>query len=86
MRSREHQACARVIYRATVSGGMEASIEASMPLEAATLADAWGRFTSLYREVDPYSLEIEIREEPDQRQVRLHCVKPPAPAEQLHGR
>jgi hypothetical protein len=81
MRSREHQACARVIYRATVSGGMEASIEASMIPEAATLADAWARLTSLYGEVNPYSLEIEIREEPPQRRVRLHSAKSPAPAE-----
>jgi hypothetical protein len=60
---------------------MEASIEASMTPEAATLADAWARFTSLYGEVDPYSLEIEIREEPPQRRLRLHSVESPAPAE-----
>jgi hypothetical protein len=57
-----------------------------MTPEAATLADAWAKFTALYEEVDPYSIEIEIREKPAHRRVRLQWLKPPAPAEQLYGR
>jgi hypothetical protein len=58
-----------------------------MTPEAATLADAWAKFTSLYGEVDPYSIEIEIREKPVRRRVRLQCVKPPAPVpSSFHGR
>jgi hypothetical protein len=57
-----------------------------MTPEAATLADAWAKFTALYEEVDPYSIEIEIREKPVRRRIRLQSLKPSARAEQLHGR
>ena len=53
---------AQVTYRATVGGGREAEIRFEADPAAASLADAWARFTARYAEVDPRSLEIEIRE------------------------
>jgi hypothetical protein len=51
-----------VTYRATVAGGAQAEIRLRTTFARATLADAWGRLTALYRDVDPRSIEIELRE------------------------
>lgn len=54
--------CAHVIYRASVAGGREeAQIQLAIDPTAATAADAWARFTSVYHDVDLLSLEIEVR-------------------------
>jgi hypothetical protein len=54
-------ALARVTYRATVGGGREAAIHIVVPPDAATVADAWRRFSAMFAEVDPMSLEVEVR-------------------------
>jgi hypothetical protein len=58
------RALARVTYRATVGNGRPASIELRLPPEAATVADAWARFSAIFEDVDPRSLEVEIRLRP----------------------
>jgi hypothetical protein len=61
MTSTDSATLARVTYRATVGGGREAAIHIVIVAEAATVADAWRRFTGIFEEVDPLSLEVEIR-------------------------
>ncbi|MBA3324118.1 MAG: hypothetical protein H0T41_02165 [Rhodobacteraceae bacterium] len=51
-----------MIYRASIAGGGEAEIRLSIAPEAATVADAWARLTAAYDDLDPTSLEIEIRQ------------------------
>lgn len=53
---------ADVTYRANRSGGGEAELRLALAPEAATVADAWARLSAAYGDVDPTSLEIEIRE------------------------
>ncbi len=52
-----------VIYRASVPGQSRA-IEVRLHIDAAaaSVADAWAHLTAVHPGVDPYSLEIEIRE------------------------
>lgn len=52
---------ARVVYRASVAGGREAAIHLVVPVEAATVADAWARFSAIFPDADPFSLEVEVR-------------------------
>lgn len=51
---------ADVVYRATAGARL---VELRLALEpaAATVADAWARLSAMDAEVDPWTLEIEIR-------------------------
>jgi hypothetical protein len=51
-----------VTYRGTSIGGKQAEVRLKSTYAAATLADAWGRLSELFEDVDPRSIEIEIRE------------------------
>ena len=53
---------AAVTYRCTLAPGREASIALRLRPEAATLSDAWLRLTARFGDVDPTTIEIEIRE------------------------
>lgn len=53
---------ADVTYRATAAGRKEVAIHLHLTPEAATVADAWARLTAVQQDIDPLSLEIEIRE------------------------
>jgi hypothetical protein len=59
---RSTEAFADITYRANRNDGREVVIRLRRAPEAATLADAWARFAALDPEVDPMSIEIEIRE------------------------
>ena len=50
-----------VTYRGTGAGGRQAEIRLRTSFAAATLADAWTRFIELEVEVDPRTIEIELR-------------------------
>ena len=50
-----------VTYRGTGAGGRQAEIRLRTSYDAATLADAWTRFIALDVEVDPRTIEIELR-------------------------
>jgi hypothetical protein len=54
---------AYVIYRATSSRGRELEVHLAIAAEAATVQDAWSRLTRICPDVDPTSLEIEVRHE-----------------------
>lgn len=56
------QPLADVTYRATVAGNREAELRLRMPLAAASAADGWARLSAVFAEVDPMTMEIEIRE------------------------
>jgi hypothetical protein len=53
---------AAVTYRCTLPSGREGVISLRLRPEAATLADAWLRLTTRFGDVDPRTIEIEIRE------------------------
>lgn len=53
---------AAVTYRCTLAGGREGAISLRLRPEAATLSDAWLRLTARFGDVDPTTIEIEIRE------------------------
>ena len=53
-----------VTYRATSQAGEEAEIQLYLDADAATLADAWSRLTARYGQVDPETIEIQLRELP----------------------
>ena len=53
---------AAVTYRCTLPTGRDAALELRLRPEAATLSDAWLRLTATFGEVDPRTIEIEIRE------------------------
>ena len=50
-----------VTYRGTAKGGRQAVFQLRTTYAAATLADAWTCLTALHGEVDPRSIEIELR-------------------------
>jgi hypothetical protein len=52
---------AHVVYRASRSSGRMVEIHLAIAPAAATVADAWSRLTAVHPDVDPTSLEIEIR-------------------------
>lgn len=62
MNNAEVVTCCDVTYRASTAGGGEAELRLAIAPEAATVADAWARLTAAFGNVDPTSLEIEIRE------------------------
>jgi hypothetical protein len=61
-----------VVYRATVADGREAELRLRTDPESATLADAWARLSACYGQVDPRSIEIELRELPA-REAKRRC-------------
>ena len=56
--------CAAITYRATLAKGRDVELHLVMPPQLATLADAFARLNVCYRNVDPRSIEIEIRSRP----------------------
>ncbi len=61
MQIRSDEALARVTYRANRPDGREADLTLTMESERATVADAWRRLTEAFGQLDPMSLEIEVR-------------------------
>ena len=57
----DHKGCAAVTYRATSADGAELEMRLVLPPARASLFDAWTRFTALHGEIDPTSLEVEVR-------------------------
>ena len=55
-----HTPCAAVTYRAS-DGDRDLAMLLAIDPERATLADAWERLTAAFGEIDPESIEIEIR-------------------------
>ena len=55
-----HTPCAAVTYRAS-DGDRDLAMLLAIDPERATLADAWERLTAAFGEIDPASIEIEIR-------------------------
>ncbi len=53
--------CAAVTYRANLASGQGVEMSLVLPPARATLLDAWSRLNAAYDEVDPTSLEVEIR-------------------------
>ena len=66
---------AAVTYRCTLPSGRDRAISLRLRPEAATIADAWLRLTTRFGEVDPRTIEIEIRE-------GVPPVRPGAPGDQ----
>jgi hypothetical protein len=60
MRSKE-TGRVHVTYRANLKGGREVELRLSLDPRAATIGDAWRRLSAAYAEVEPTSLEIEMR-------------------------
>jgi len=52
---------AAVTYRANTATGREVEIQLAISPASATPADAWARLTAVHADLDPKSLEIEIR-------------------------
>lgn len=57
--SEDHRA--EVTYRANRQGGAEVELKLWTIPAAATIADAWARLSTAYPDIDPTSLEVEIR-------------------------
>ena len=55
-----HTPCAAVTYRAS-DGDRDLAMLLAIDPERATLADAWERLTAAFGEIDPSSIEIEVR-------------------------
>ena len=55
-----HTQCAAVTYRAS-DGDRDLAMLLAIDPERATLSDAWERLTAAFGEIDPESIEIEIR-------------------------
>ena len=53
---------AAVTYRCTLPSGSDRELRLRLRPEAATLSDAWLRLTARFGDVDPTTIEIEIRE------------------------
>jgi hypothetical protein len=52
---------AQVVYRASRPSGHVVEIRLAIDANAATVTDAWSRLTDVHPDVDPMSLEIEVR-------------------------
>ena len=63
----DYRGCAAVTYRATSASGTELEMRLVLPPARATLFDAWTRFTAIHGEVNPTSLEVEVRRGPAPR-------------------
>jgi hypothetical protein len=53
---------ADVTYRAMRSDRSEVALKLRLAPDAATVVDAWQRLKAIHADVDPRSLEVEIRE------------------------
>jgi hypothetical protein len=56
-----HHDLAEVTYRATRADQTEVALRLCLAPEAATVTDAWTRLRVLHDDVDPRTLEIEVR-------------------------
>ena len=52
--------CAAVTYRAS-AGDRDLAMQLAIDPDRATLDDAWRRLTDVFGEIDPKTIEIEIR-------------------------
>jgi hypothetical protein len=53
---------ADVTYRAMRADRSEVALKLRLAPDAATVVDAWQRLKAIHADVDPRSLEVEIRE------------------------
>jgi hypothetical protein len=60
--NRASETVADITYRANAIDGREIVVRLQRAPEAATLADAWARLVAIEPNVDPMSIEIEVRE------------------------
>jgi hypothetical protein len=60
--NRASETVADITYRANAIDGREIVVRLQRTPEAATLADAWARLVAIEPNVDPMSIEIEVRE------------------------
>jgi hypothetical protein len=70
----DFEAAARaVVYRGTLADGAEGEIRLRMRPERATLRDAWARLVARYGDVDPLTVEIEIRDGDQRKSASAAC-------------
>lgn len=70
-----NRSCAAVTYRAS-AGDRDLAMQLAIDPDRATLDDAWRRLTAVFGEIDPATIEIEIRPRPhvmDGRLRRASC-------------